>query len=129
MAQSGAGRRRWSGWLLLVCMVAAAAGVFWFVRRPMQVVVTHPKLVSLTETIASSARVGGVQESAVGAHFSGTVAQLHVRAGDRVTAGQRLAVLRNDVPRQQKGQAQTAVQTARARVAQVSRPPTQSEID
>src|SRR5262245_21272781 len=129
MAQSAAGRRRWSGWLVLVCLLAAAAAVFSFVRRPMQVVVTHPKLGSLTETIASSARVGGVQESAVGAHFSGTVAQLFVRAGDRVTAGQRLAVLRNDVPRQQKGQAQTAVQTARARVAQVSRAPAPSEMD
>src|SRR5262247_506210 len=123
MAQSAAGRRRWSGWLVLVCLLAAAAAVFWFVRRPTQVVVTHPKLVTLTETIASSARVGGVQESAIGAHFTGTVAQLFVRAGDRVTVGQRLAVLRNDVTRQQKGQAQTAVQTARARLTQVSRPP------
>ena len=129
MAQSGEGRRRWLGWLVLVCLLAIAAAVFWFVRRPTQVVVTHPKLVSLTETIASSARVGGVQESAVGAHFSGTVAQLFVRAGDRVTAGQKLAVLRNDVTRQQKGQAQTAVQTARARLAQVSRAPAQSEMD
>jgi HlyD family secretion protein len=91
--------------------------------------VSHPKRVALTETIASSARVGGVQESAIGAHFSGTVAQLFVRAGDRVTAGQRLAVLRNDVTRQQKAQAQKAVQTARARVAQVSRAPTRSEMD
>jgi HlyD family secretion protein len=91
--------------------------------------VTHPKLVSLTETIASSARVGGVQESAIGAHFSGTVAQLFVREGDRVPAGQRLAVLRNDVPREQKGQARTAVQTAQARLAQVSRPPTRAEMD
>src|SRR5262245_60856300 len=130
LAQNGKGRWRRPGWLVLIGLLAAAAAVlFWFARRPTQVVVTHPKLVSLTETIASSARVGGVQESAIGAHFSGTVAQLFVRAGDRVTAGQRLALLRNDVTRQQKGQAQTAVQTARARVAQVSRPPTQSEID
>src|SRR5215510_2466283 len=129
MAQSAAGRWRWSRWLVLACLLAVAAAAFWFVRRPIQVVVTHPKLVSLTETIASSARVGGVQESAVGAHFSGTVAQLFVRAGDRVTEGQRLAVLRNDVTRQQKAQAQTAVQTARARVAQVSRAPTRSEMD
>ena len=129
MAQSGEGRTRWSRWLVLVCVLAAAAAGIWFVRRPMQVVVTHPKLVSLTETIASSARVGGVQESAIGAHFSGTVAQLFVRVGDRVNTGQRLAVLRNDVTRQQKAQAQTAVQTARARVAQVSRPPSRSEMD
>ena len=129
LAQSTKRKVRPWGWLMLACLVAGAAAVFWFARRPMQVVVTHPRLVSLTETIASSARVGGVQESAIGAHFSGTVAQLFVRAGDRVTAGQRLAVLRNDVTRQQKTQAQTAVQTARARVAQVSRPPARSEID
>src|SRR5262245_5840379 len=115
--------------MVLVCLLAIAAAVFWFVRRPVQVTVTHPKPVSLTETIASSARVGGVQETAVGAQFSGTVAQLFVKAGDRVTAGQRLAVLRNDVTRQQKGQAETAVQTARARVAQVSRAPARPEMD
>src|SRR5262245_17232803 len=130
LAQNGKGRWRRPGWLVLIGLLAAAAAVlFWFARRPTQVVVTHPKLVSLTETIASSARVGGVQESAIGAHFTGTVAQLFVRAGDRVTVGQRLAVLRNDVTRQQKGQAQTAVQTARARLTQVSRPPTKSEMD
>jgi len=129
MAQRAASKWRWSGWLVLACLLAAAVAIFWFVRRPTQVVVTHPRLVSLTETIASSARVGGVQESAVGAHFSGTVEQLFVRTGDRVTAGQKVAVLRNDVTRQQKAQAQTAVQTARARVAQVSRAPTRSEMD
>jgi multidrug efflux pump subunit AcrA (membrane-fusion protein) len=50
----------------------------------------HPSPVSLTETIASSARVGGIKESAVGAQFSGTVEQLFVKAGDRVKAGQAL---------------------------------------
>src|SRR5262245_27118790 len=115
--------------MVLVCLLAIAAAVFWFVRRPVQVTVTHPKPVSLTETIASSARVGGVQESAVGALFSGTVAQLFVRAGDRVTPGQKMAVLRNDVTRQQKGQAQAAVQTAEARLVQGSRAPSASEMD
>ena len=129
MAQGAESRRRWTGWLVLGCLLAIAAAIVWFMRRPAHVIVTHPTLVSLTETIASSARVGGVQESAVGAHFSGTVAQLFVRAGDRVTTGQKLAVLRNNVTRQQKAQAQTAVQTARARVTQVSRAPAPSEMD
>jgi HlyD family secretion protein len=129
MAQSGGLWKKWSSWLVLVCLLAAVAVVVWFLRRPTQVSVTHPKLVSLTETIASSARVGGVQESAIGAQFSGTVEQLFVRAGDRVTAGQKIAVLKNAVTQQQKAQAQTAVQTARARVAQVSRAPTPSEMD
>src|SRR5262245_64029663 len=101
-SEDGKGRARRSSWLVVVCLLAAAAAVFWFVRRPMPVVVTHPQLVSLTETIASSARVGGVQESAVGAHFSGTVAQLFVRAGDGVTGGRELAVVRNGVERRRK---------------------------
>src|SRR5262252_6185278 len=122
MAQSGDRRTRRSGWLVLVCLLAIAAAVFWFVRRPTQVVITNPKLVSLTETIASSARVGGVQESAVGAQFTGTVQQLFVKIGDRVKAGQVLAILRNEVTQQQKAQASTAVATARARLAQVSKP-------
>src|SRR5262245_14795834 len=115
MAQSGGVRKKWSSWLVLVALLAVAAvAASWFLRRPVQVAVTHPKRVSLTETIASSARVGGVQESAIGAQFSGTVEQLFVRAGDRVTAGQKLAVLKNNVTQQQKVQAQTALQTARA---------------
>jgi HlyD family secretion protein len=128
MAQ-GVRTRRWSRWVVLLCLLVAAAAILLFIRRPRQVLVTHPRLVSLTETIASSARVGGVQETAVGAQFSGTVEQLFVKAGDRVTAGQKIAVLRNDVTRQQKGQADTAVQTARARLAQVSRAPARPEMD
>ena len=128
MAQTSAPSKRRLGWLVLLCLAVVAAGIVWFVRRPTTVVVTHPRLMALTETIASSARVGGVQETSVGAQFTGTVAELLVRAGDRVKAGQRVAVLRNDVTQQQKAQARTAVQTARARVAQVSRAPTRSEM-
>ena len=89
----------------------------------------HPAPISLTETIASSARVGGIKESAVGAQFSGTVEQLFVKAGDRVKAGQALAMLKNNVTQQQKVQAQMAVQTARAKLAQASKPPLRSELD
>jgi HlyD family secretion protein len=129
LAQSVQGRKRLSGWLVLAGLLVIAGTVFWFVRRPTPLDVVQPRLVHLTESIASSARVGGVQESAVGALFSGTVAQLFVREGDRVTAGQKLAVLRNDVPLQQKTQAQKAVQTAEARLAQASMSPAQSEMD
>jgi HlyD family secretion protein len=110
-------------------LVAILAAALWFVRRPKVVAVAHPARVSLTETIASSARVGGVQESAIGAQFAGTVEHLFVKAGDRVKAGQPIATLKNDVTQQQKMQAQTAVQTARARLAQVSKNPLRSEVD
>jgi len=101
----------------------------WFLRRPKLVVVARPRRVSMTETIASSARVGGVQETAVGAQFTGTIEQLFVKVGDRVQPVQLIATLRNEVTQQQKAQAQSAVQTARAKLAQASKPPLRSELD
>ena len=110
-------------------MVIIAGAALWFQRRPTLVSVVQPERVSLTETIASSARVGGIQESAVGAQFTGTVEHLFVRRGDRVQAGQPIATLRNEVTQQQKAQAATAVATAQARLAQVSKAPLRSEMD
>ena len=126
-----AGRNRSRGkWLVAIVLLVAIALVFlWLFRRPKLVTVVHPQRISLTETIASSARVGGVQETAVGAQFSGTVEHLFVRLGDRVKAGQPIATLQNNVTQQQTTQAKVAVDTARARLAQVSRPPLPSEID
>lgn len=117
-------------WVFLVVgiLLVLVVGGFWFFRQPKLVAVTHPQPVSLTETIASSARVGGVQESAVGAQFTGTVQRLLVKIGDRVKAGQTIAILKNDVTRLQAAQANVAVQTARARLAQASRKPLPSEI-
>lgn len=129
MVQAKIQSRTWTKWLIAGCILAAILGIVWFVRRPTMVQIMHPKLVSLTETIASSARVGGVQESAVGAQFTGTVQQLFVKIGDRVKTGQVIAILRNEVTQQQKAQAQTAVATARARLTQVSKPPLQSELN
>jgi multidrug efflux pump subunit AcrA (membrane-fusion protein) len=108
--------------------VFIACASVWFFRRPKLVTIVRPLRISLTETIASSARVGGVQESAVGAQFSGTVEHLFVRIGDTVKAGQPIATLRNDVTQQQREQARVAVDTARARLAQASRAPLHSEI-
>jgi multidrug resistance efflux pump len=89
----------------------------------------HPERVSITETIASSARIGGVQESAVGAQFSGTIEHLFVKVGDRVTAGQPIATLRNNVTQEQQVQAKHEVATAQARLAEASKPPLPSEMD
>lgn len=116
-------------WLVAACVLAVAVAAAWFMLRPKQVAVIHPRLIPLTETIASSARVGGVQESAVGSQFTGTVEHLFVRIGDRVTPGQAIATLKNDVTQQQRTQAKAAVATAQARLAQVAKPPQKSELD
>ena len=129
MTQTAVRNRSWGKWLVAVLLLVSIAWAsLWFFRRPKLVTIVHPVRILLTETIASSARVGGVQESAVGAQFSGTVERLFVRIGDTVKAGQQIATLRNDVTQQQKKQARVAVGTARARLAQASRAPLQSEI-
>jgi len=117
-------------WLAVACLLLLLLAVaLWFLRRPKTVAVVRPTRVSITETIASSARIGGVQESAVGAQFSGTVEQLFVKLGDRVTAGQPIARLQNNVTQQQRVQATHEVATAQARLAQASKPPLPSEMD
>lgn len=130
MTEAAGRNRSWGKWLAAIVLLVAIAFVFLgLFRRPKLVTVVRPQRISLTETIASSARVGGVQETAVGAQFSGTVEHLFVRLGDRVKAGQPIATLKNDVTQQQTTQAKVAVDTARARLAQVSRSPLPSEID
>lgn len=117
-------------WLAAACLLLLLGLAVWFfVRRPGSVAVVHPQRISMTETIASSARIGGVQESAVGAQFSGTIEQLFVKIGDRVTAGQPIARLKNNVTQEQQVQAKHEVTTAQARLAQVSKPPLPSEMD
>ena len=130
MTETAGRNRSWGKWLAAIVLLVAIGFVFLgLFRRPKLVTVVRPQPISLTETIASSARVGGVQETAVGAQFSGTVEHLFVRLGDRVKAGQPIATLKNDVTQQQTTQAKVAVDTARARLAQVSRSPLPSEID
>ena len=121
MTQTPARNRSRGKWLVaLLLLVSIACASLWFFRRPKLVTIVHPVRILLTETIASSARVGGVQESAVGAQFSGTVERLFVRIGDTVKAGQPIATLRNDVTQQQKEQARVAVGTARAQLAEAN---------
>jgi multidrug efflux pump subunit AcrA (membrane-fusion protein) len=116
-------------WLVLLCLLLLLIAVVWFLRRPKLVAVVNPEPVSMTETIASSARIGGVQESALGAQFSGTVEHLFVKAGDRVAAGQPIATLRNNVTQQQQVQARNEVATAQARLTVASKPPLPSELN
>ena len=67
-------------------------------------------------------------ETFVGAQATGIVDKLFVREGDRVTAGQQLAILKNDVAEAQVAQAQQAVRTAWAQLQQVARDPLPSEV-
>ncbi len=126
-APTSGGPRRWLYALAIVAVAAGAAG-YWFVHRPVEVTIFHPVLTSINETIASSGLVGGVKESSIGASFSGPVLRRLVELGDHVTAGQALAVLKNNITQAQVSQAETAVVTAQAQLRQVSRGPLASEL-
>jgi HlyD family secretion protein len=100
----------------------------WQTQRPQEVILLQPTVASITETIASSGRVRGVTETVVGAQTAGIVAELFVVEGDRVSLAQPLAVLKRDVAEAQLTQAEQALRTTRAQLAQVERGPLPSEV-
>jgi HlyD family secretion protein len=101
----------------------------WRSWRPPRVTEIQPKLMTITETIASSGRVGGATETLVGVQAQGVIEQLFVREGDTVIAGQTLAIVKNDVAHAQVAQAEQAVRTASAQLVQASRGPLSSELE
>jgi HlyD family secretion protein len=122
--------RKWLIRLGILLAVGLVIGFFiWRSRRPTIVTLVQPKLTTITESIASSGRVGGATETLVGSQAQGVVKQLYVKEGDTVAAGQNLALLKNDVAAAQAAQAEQAVQTARAVVLQTARGPLSSEVD
>jgi multidrug efflux pump subunit AcrA (membrane-fusion protein) len=89
----------------------------------------QPAVTSITESLATTGRVGGTTTTLVGAQVTGIVDRLLVREGDWVTRGQQLAVLKNDVAEAQVAQAHAVLNTARAQLAQVARAPLRSDVE
>jgi HlyD family secretion protein len=123
-------RRQWS-WRVGALGFAALIGavLIWQSYRPPVVSIVQPTLTPIIESLATTGRVSGTTETLVGAPAASIVDRLLVHAGDRVRAGERLAVLKNEVAEAQVAQAQAALNTARAQLAQVLRAPLRSEID
>jgi HlyD family secretion protein len=123
-------RRKWRRWLGILGVVVLMLAVSrWRARHPREVTLIRPTVTTITETITSSGRVSGTTETLVGSQAVGVVDKLFVRAGDRVTAGQQLAILKNDVAEAQVAQAQQAVRTVQAQLEQVARAPLASEVE
>jgi HlyD family secretion protein len=125
--------RAWRKWLLRgVALLALIVGLLvarWYMVRPHEVLLTQATIMTITETIASSGRVRGVTETVVGAQATGIVETLFVDEGDRVLAGQALAMLKRDVAEARVAQVEQALNTARAQLAQVERGPLRSEVE
>ncbi|HSE96202.1 MAG TPA: HlyD family efflux transporter periplasmic adaptor subunit, partial [Methylomirabilota bacterium] len=113
---------------LLLAVLAMGLGVWWW-QRAREVSVTRPLHATIVETIASSGRVRGVTETLAGVQAAGVVERLFVREGDRVSAGQRLAILKNDVAEARVAQAEAALTTAQATLVQVARGALPSELE
>ena len=123
-------QRPWLVWLAVLAAVVLTILMWrWRAQRPQDVSLMQPTLTIITETIASSGRVHGVTETVVGAQASGIVERLSVVEGDRLTAGQSIAVLKHEVAEAQVAQAEQAIKTARAQLAQIERGPLSSEVD
>jgi HlyD family secretion protein len=113
----------------VLIVLSAIALVRWQTLRPQDVTLIQPTVTTITETIASSGRVRGVTETVVGAQAAGIVETLLVQEGDRVVAGQPLAMLKRDVAEARLAQAEQALKTARAQLAEVERGPLRSEVE
>jgi multidrug efflux pump subunit AcrA (membrane-fusion protein) len=122
-------RRRWAIVLIVLVGVLAVTLAVWWRQQAKDVSVTQPTRARITESIASSGRVRGVTETLVGVQAAGVVERLFVREGDRVAAGQRLAILKNDVAEARVAQADAALTTAQATLIQVARGALPSELE
>lgn len=120
-------------WIVRIGAISAVLfiGLFflWYSQRAMRVVIVQAKQASITETITSSGRVGGITETNVGSQTQGIVEKLYVEEGAAVVAGQQLALIKNDVAEAQIAQAQATVNTARSQLELASRGALESDID
>ena len=98
-------------------LLALVLAVTWVRSRPPAVSVAHPVMQSVTQSVAASGSVAGVDESDVAAELGGRVAHLRVKEGARVRKGQLLAELESSLLLAQVQQAQAALTTAEAQLA------------
>lgn len=125
-------RKRPRGVLLAGIVLAAgvllALIVFAVRGAPMSVEVISPQAETIRETIAGTGTVYGVHETLVGAQLNGVVQQLYVEEGDRVRAGQVLAIVNDRVVQAQVAQARANLDTARAQLLQTLERAPESDI-
>ncbi len=114
--------------LVLLGVLTVGAGIWWG-QRAKDVSVARPVPASIIESIASSGRVRGVTETLAGAQAAGVVERLYVQEGERVSAGQRLALIKSDVAEARVAQAEAALTTAQATLVQVARGALPSELE
>ncbi len=123
-------KQQWTVRIIIFAIIAAIIiSLIWYYSRPTKVTLIQPKQAVITETIASSGRVGGTTETNVGSQSQGVVRELNVKEGDTLMLGQEIATIKNDVAEAQITQAKAAVETARSQLVLASRGALNSDID
>lgn len=91
--------RKTIGWSVLFAAIGAVAAATWYVTRPDPVeVITRPVDTGIVEKIVSNTRAGTVEacrRAKLSPSIGGQIAQLPVKEGDSVTAGQLMLELWN----------------------------------
>jgi HlyD family secretion protein len=102
------------GWILMMAFVLIGFGLLiGLLRGPVHTVqIVQPQPETLTDNLRMGGQVVGATEVVVGTQTTGTVQQLFVKQGDRVKAGQQLAVV--NVYPSQDAQTQAQQQADRA---------------
>lgn len=114
------------GALVLVAGILLVLAV-WIQNRPPVAEVVHPRQENLAELLTVSGQVHGVEESQLAPEITGTVAELLVKEGQPVKAGEVVARLETSRLQAQYEQAQKKVTVAAAQLEVASRPPLESE--
>ncbi|HAH85848.1 MAG TPA: hypothetical protein DCL60_00585 [Armatimonadetes bacterium] len=113
----------------LVLLAIILIIVIWRIRASVkEVAVIRPVRREVVELVVASGYLAAVRQSDVGTQISGVIAQVYVREGDAVYAGELLALLRREDLLAQMNQARLAVATARSQFAQAARPALPSDI-
>ncbi len=109
--------------LLLVLLLALAAGAFWWLNRPQPIPVVLVEVArGKVEASVANTRAGSVeacQRTRLSPISGGRITYLGIKKGDRVKKGQVLLKLWNEDQQAQSTLAETQVDSARKRVGEV----------
>jgi HlyD family secretion protein len=114
--------------LIVLAVIGKKAG--WFGKaETIQVAVEKIERRNITETITANGKVQPETEVKISPDVSGEIVELNVKEGDMVKQGQLLARIKPEVYISARDQAQAALNSAKARLAQAQAQYIQKELD
>ncbi len=113
--------RRFKFIMLAMLFAGGLSGAAYWVLRPPWIDALHPASSAIRQTVVASGTVMPPAELRLGSLVASTVASVHAREGELVTAGQLLVQLDDQAARAGVEQAEAALAAAKAGRAELSR--------